>query len=80
MNDESLARLITKARMLRELHRARTRVRQLEPRLCGETAEVEEEPEIPAFLTRAHPAETISAAPGADVEARIRRASARITI
>lgn len=55
MSDETLARLIAKARMLRELHRARVRVQQLERQLRGETAKVEEEPEIPAFLTRAHP-------------------------
>ena len=55
MSDETLARLIAKARMLRELHRARVRVQQLERQLRGETARFEEEPEIPAFLTRAHP-------------------------
>ena len=55
MSDETLARLIAKARMLRELHRARVRVQQLERQLRGETAKVEEEPEVPAFLTRAHP-------------------------
>jgi hypothetical protein len=55
MSDETLARLIAKARMLRELHRARVRVQQLERQLRGETAKVEEEPEIPVFLTRAHP-------------------------
>jgi hypothetical protein len=55
MSDETLARLIAKARMLRELHRARVRVQHLERRLRGETVKVEEEPEIPAFLTHAHP-------------------------
>jgi hypothetical protein len=55
MNDETLARLVAKARMLRELHRARVRVLQLERQLRGETAKVEEQPAIPAFLTGAHP-------------------------
>jgi hypothetical protein len=65
MNDETLDPVFNKARMFRELHRARIRVRQLERQLRGETAEVEQEPEIPAFLTRAHPAETIRAAAAA---------------
>ena len=47
MNDETLTRLIAKARMLRELRRARVRVQQLERQLRGETAKVEKEPEIP---------------------------------
>ena len=55
MNDEALERLITKALMLRNLHHARIRVRQLERQLRGEPAEVEKEPEIPAFLRHAHP-------------------------
>jgi hypothetical protein len=48
MNDETLDPVFNKARMFRELHRARIRVRQLERQLRGETAEVEQEPEIPA--------------------------------
>lgn len=55
MNDETLKQLITKARMLKELHRAKIRVRQLERQLRGEPAEVEVEPEIPGFLRRNHP-------------------------
>lgn len=61
MNDETLVRVFNKARMLRELHRARIRVLQLERQLRGEPTEVEQEPEVPAFLTRARPAETSSA-------------------
>jgi hypothetical protein len=62
MNDETLDRIINKARMLRELHRARSRVRQLERQLSGETVEVQREPEVPAFLQRAHSAVTLSPA------------------
>ena len=59
MNDETLTRLIAKARMLRELRRARVRVQQLERQLRGETARVEEEPEIPAFSDARAPVETL---------------------
>lgn len=62
MKDETLDRIVNKARMLRELHRARSRVRQLERRLCGETVEVQQEPELPAFLEDARSARTRSPA------------------
>ena len=58
MNDETLVRVFNKARMLRELHRARIRVLQLERQLRGEPVEVEQEPDVPLFLTRVRPAET----------------------
>jgi hypothetical protein len=62
MHDETLERVFNKARMLRELHRAKVRVRQLERQLRGEPAEVEQEREIPLFVTPAPPAETIRGA------------------
>ena len=67
MNDETLERVFNKARMLRELHRAKIRVRQLERQLRGEPVEVEQEPQVPLFLTRAPPAETIRGAAAADL-------------
>ena len=60
MNDETLEQVLNKRRMLRELHRARIRVQQLERQLRGETPEFEHEPVIPSFLTLAPPAETSS--------------------
>lgn len=62
MNDEPLDRIVNKARILRELHRARSRVRQLERRLCGAAVEVQQEPELPAFLEDAHSAKPRSPA------------------
>lgn len=56
MNDEALELIISKARMLRELRRAKFRVWQLERQLRGESVEAEEEPGIPGFLARANPA------------------------
>ena len=54
MSTEELEQIVAKARKLRELRRARERVRQLERQLRGEPTKPEEQPYIPKFLT--HPA------------------------
>ena len=50
MSDYELEQLINKKRMLRELRRARERVKQLERQLRGEPARPEEPPYVPEFL------------------------------
>jgi uncharacterized membrane protein len=55
MSEDQLVLIITKARKLRELQRARARVRQLERELEGEPATPEQSPDIPEFLTRPVP-------------------------
>ena len=54
MSTEELEQIVAKARKLRELRRARERVRQLERQLRGEPTRPEEQTYIPKFLT--HPA------------------------
>ena len=54
MSTEELEQIVAKARKLRELRRARERVRQLEGQLRGEPSKPEEPTYIPKFLT--HPA------------------------
>ena len=53
MSADELTRIVSKARKVQELQRARVRVRQLERELSGEPGTAEEPLEIPAFL-RAH--------------------------
>ena len=53
MSAEELTQIVSKARKVQELQRARARVRQLERELSGEPAIAEEPSQIPAFL-RAH--------------------------
>jgi hypothetical protein len=64
MSDEELQRVIGKAQRLKELRRAKERVRQLERELRGEPAKPEESTWIPEFL-RVHesrrPAQVTSA-------------------
>ena len=55
MSDEELGRVIGKKRQLKELHRARERVRQLERQLRGEAARPEEPAYVPEFLRVAAP-------------------------
>jgi hypothetical protein len=50
MSDDELQRVIGKARRLKELRRAKERVRQLERELRGEPARPEESPWVPEFL------------------------------
>jgi hypothetical protein len=50
MIDEELQRVIGKAQRLKELRRAKERVRQLERELRGEPAKPEESTWIPEFL------------------------------
>ena len=54
MSTEELEQIVAKARKLRELRRARERVRQLERQLRGEPTRPEEQTYIPKFLP--HPA------------------------
>src|SRR3977135_1650577 len=64
MSDDELQRVIGKARRLKELRRAKERVRQLERELRGEPAKPEESPWVPEFLpVQAHrgPAQVTSA-------------------
>jgi hypothetical protein len=51
MSTEELEQVVAKARKLRELRRARERVRQLERQLRGEPSTPEEPNRIPKFLT-----------------------------
>lgn len=53
MSAEELTRIVSKARKVQELQRARARVRQLERELSGEPRTAEQPPHIPVFL-RAH--------------------------
>jgi hypothetical protein len=65
MSDEELERVIGKARRLKELHRARERIRQLERELRGEPAKRQEAPYVPEFLRKQEGGEsTMSPAPG----------------
>ena len=50
MSAEQLTRIVSKARKVQELQRARARVRQLERELSGEPAVAEPPATIPAFL------------------------------
>jgi len=50
MSDDELQRVIGKARRLKELRRAKERVRQLERELRGETAKPAESTWVPEFL------------------------------
>jgi hypothetical protein len=50
MSDDELERIVSKARSLRELRRAKDRVNQLERKLRGEPARPEKPPYIPEFL------------------------------
>ncbi|HET9388471.1 MAG TPA: hypothetical protein VFO44_02375 [Steroidobacteraceae bacterium] len=50
MSAEELTRIVSKARKVQELQRARARVRQLERELSGEAATPEPAVTIPAFL------------------------------
>jgi hypothetical protein len=50
MSDEELGQVIAKRRKLKELRRARERVRQLERQLRGEPARPEESTYVPEFL------------------------------
>jgi superfamily I DNA/RNA helicase len=52
MSDDELEQVIRKRRMLKELRRARERVRQLERKLRGAPAKPEESPWVPEFLRR----------------------------
>ena len=54
MSAEELEQVVAKAWKLRELRRARERVRELERQLRGEPSKPEEPTYIPKFLT--HPA------------------------
>lgn len=54
MSTDELEQIVAKARQLRELRRARERVRTLERQLRGEPSKPEEPAYIPKFLT--HPA------------------------
>jgi hypothetical protein len=51
MSTDELEQIVAKARKLRELRRARERVRQLERQLRGEPTKPEEPTYIPNFLT-----------------------------
>jgi hypothetical protein len=51
MSTDELEQIVAKARKLRELRRARERVRQLERQLRGEPPRPEEPTYIPNFLT-----------------------------
>lgn len=51
MSTDELEQIVAKARRLRELRRARERVRQLERQLRGEPTQPEEPACIPKFLT-----------------------------
>jgi hypothetical protein len=51
MSTDELEQIVAKARKLRELRRARERVRQLERQLRGELPRPEEPTYIPNFLT-----------------------------
>ena len=53
MSTDELEQIVAKARKLRELRRARERVRELERQLRGEPSKPEEPTYIPKFLT--HP-------------------------
>lgn len=55
MIDPGLEKVIDKTRKLKELHRARARVLQLERELRGEPARPEEPFRIPAFLAQQQP-------------------------
>jgi hypothetical protein len=50
MSDDELGQVISKQRKLRELRRARERVKQLERQLRGEPAKPEESAYVPEFL------------------------------
>ena len=56
MSTEELTRIVSKARKVQELQRARARIRRLERELSGEPATAEPQSAIPAFL-RAHAGE-----------------------
>jgi hypothetical protein len=51
MSTDELEQIVAKARKLRELRRARERVRQLERQLRGEPPKPEEPTYVPKFLT-----------------------------
>ena len=53
MVDSAMEKIIDKLQKLRDLRRARDRVRQLERELSGEPATPVEAPPIPEFLRRA---------------------------
>jgi len=53
MVDSAMEKIIDKLQKLRDLRRARDRVRQLERELSGEPATPVEAPSIPEFLRRA---------------------------
>lgn len=59
MTDSGIEKIIDKLHKLRELRRARDRVRQLESELRGEPAHPEETPSIPEFLSRQTPLRAI---------------------
>ena len=59
MADSGIEKIIDKLHKLRELRRARDRVRQLERELRGEPAHPEETPPIPEFLRRRPPLRAI---------------------
>jgi hypothetical protein len=56
MSDDELGQVIGKTRVLRELRRARARVKELERQLRGEPAKPEEPTYIPEFLRMPAPA------------------------
>jgi hypothetical protein len=54
MSAEELMLIVSKARKVQELQRARARVKQLERELRGEPIKTEEPPYIPSFLQSSH--------------------------
>jgi hypothetical protein len=50
MSDEELEQIIHKARMFKELRRAKERVKRLERQLRGEPVQPEDSPYVPEFL------------------------------
>jgi hypothetical protein len=55
VSDSEMHKILDKLRKLSALRRARSRVRQLERELYGESAKPEEPPEIPEFLSQHQP-------------------------
>ncbi len=55
MSDSEVRKIIDKLHRLRELSRARERVRQLERELYGEPHKPTEPAQVPQFLSQHHP-------------------------
>ena len=55
MIDDDLDRIVAKQHKLKELSRARERVRQLEQELCGAPPRPEQPPHVPEFLRQRTP-------------------------